>query len=339
MGKLISFCLVLAAVSSAAAQDHSKWRDYGGAPDSAQYSSLNQINRSNVKQLSVAWSYKTGDGKKYSFNPIVVDGMMYVLAHNNSIVALDAATGKQVWEHSTGPANTLITDRGLNYWESEDRSDRRLLFAVDNLLQAIDARTGKSITSFGSDGRVDLRQGLGRDLKSVALVQSTTPGKVFENLLILGSATNQEYDSAPGDIRAFDVRTGKLAWTFHTIPHPGEFGYNTWPKDAWKTVGGPTPGANYRLTKSAASSMFPLPVRNTISTEPIVLARICSAIVCLRLMPVQGSAYGIFRWFTTISGTTTIRRRQSSLPLNTMARKWMPLRWQAKKDSFGSSTA
>jgi quinoprotein glucose dehydrogenase len=231
--------LALAGVSVfAAAPNHSTWRDYGGAPDSAQYSSLRQINRENVKQLRVAWTYKTDDGKKYAFNPIVVDGVMYVMAHDNAIVALDAATGKQLWIHPTGPNNTLITNRGINYWESKDRSDRRLLFAVDNFLQAIDARTGKSITSFGDKGRVDLRQGLGRDPNSLALVQSTTPGKVFENLLILGSATNQEYDSGPGDVRAFDVRTGHLAWTFHTIPHPGEFGYDTWPKDAWKTVGG-----------------------------------------------------------------------------------------------------
>lgn len=228
----------MAGVSLFAASDHSTWRDYGGAPDSAQYSSLRQINRGNVKQLRVAWIYKTDDGKKYAFNPIVVDDVMYVMAHDNAIVALDAATGKQFWIHPTGPNNTLITNRGINYWESKDRSDRRLLFAVDNFLEAIDARTGKLITSFGDNGRVDLRQGLGRDPNSLALVQSTTPGKIYENLLILGSATNQEYDSGPGDVRAFDVRTGRLAWSFHTIPHPGEFGYDTWPKDAWKTVGG-----------------------------------------------------------------------------------------------------
>jgi len=164
--------------------------------------------------------------------------LVYVLAKNNSIVALDASTGKEVWLHQTDPATKLITNRGINYWESKDRSERRLLFACNNLLQAVDARTGKSILSFGNQGVVDLREGLGRDPKSLSLVQSTTPGRVFENLLILGSATNEGYRSAPGDIRAFDVRTGKLAWTFHTIPHPGEFGYETWPKEAWKTVGG-----------------------------------------------------------------------------------------------------
>ncbi len=180
----------------------------------------------------------TGDAKKYSFNPIVVDNLVYVLAKNNSIVALDAVTGKEVWTHPAAPGTTILTDRGIDYWESKDRSDRRLLFAANHFLQAIDARTGKSILTFGDAGRVDLKQGLGRDPKTLSLVQSTTPGRVFEDLLILGSATNQGYGSAPGDIRAFNVRTGKLAWTFHTIPHPGEFGYHTWPKDAWKTVGG-----------------------------------------------------------------------------------------------------
>src|SRR4029077_15493556 len=132
---------------------------------------------------------------------------------------------------------TLITNRGINYWESADRSDRRLLFAADNFLQEIDARTGKSILDFGEKGRVDLRQGLGRDPESLTLVQSTTPGRVFEDLLILGSATNEEYESGPGDIRAYNARTGRLVWTFHTVPHPGELGYDTWPKDAWQNAG------------------------------------------------------------------------------------------------------
>ena len=164
--------------------------------------------------------------------------MVYVLAKHKSIVALDAATGKEVWTHETGAHASLITDRGINYWESADGTERRLLFAQDNFLQAIDARTGQSLTTFGKQGRVDLREGLGRDPESLTLVQSTTPGRVFENLLILGSATNEEYASAPGDIRAYDVRTGRLIWTFHTVPHPGEIGYETWPPEAWKTVGG-----------------------------------------------------------------------------------------------------
>ena len=220
------------------AQNHDSWSDYGGAADSAQYSSLSQINRSNVRKLRVAWIYPTSDRKKYFFAPLMVDGLLYVLAKNNSVVALDAASGKQVWVHPTDSQTNLITNRGINYWQSKDRTDRRLLFAFNNFLEAIDAQTGRAILTFGTKGRVDLREGFGRDVHSLSLVQSTTPGRVFENLLILGSATNQGYGSAPGDIRAFDVRTGKQVWTFHTIPHPGEFGYETWPGDSWKTAGG-----------------------------------------------------------------------------------------------------
>ncbi len=239
---LLGFVLFGLVLSQGRGRDgaviNTTWSQYGGASDSAQYSGLAQINRSNVGTLQVTWTYPTGDSNKYLFNPICVHELVYVLAKNNSVVALNARTGKEVWSHSVEPNTKLITNRGINYWESKDGSDRRLLFAVNNRLQAIDARTGKSITHFGVDGEVDLRQGLGRDPQTLTLVQSTTPGRVFEDLLILGSATNEEYQSAPGDVRAFNVRTGKLAWTFHTIPHAGEFGYDTWPKDAWKTVGG-----------------------------------------------------------------------------------------------------
>ena len=243
-------CVLFGATVPATAQDHTAWRDYAGASDSAQYSALKQIDRANVSKLEIAWAFPTGDGLRYSFNPLMADGVLYVLAKSNSIVALEAATGKEIWAYTPDPPATIITNRGINYWESRDRADRRLLFCVNHALQAIDARTGKLILSFGSGGRVDLKEGLGRDPKSLTLVQSTTPGRVFENLLILGSATNQGYGSAPGDIRAFDVRTGKLVWTFHTIPHPGELGYETWPSDAWKTVGGANVWSEFSLDEA-----------------------------------------------------------------------------------------
>ena len=235
---LLFACLFLGVQVRALGQDHTAWSDYGGGPDSAQYSALHQINRTNVSMLQIAWVFPTGDENRYFFNPIEAHGLTYVMAENNSIVALDAETGKEVWAHNPDPDTEIITNRGINYWESKDGRDRRLLFASNHRLQEIDARTGKQILSFGTNGRVDLKEGLGRDPGSFSLVQSTTPGKVFEDLLILGSATNEGYGSAPGDIRAFDVRTGKLAWIFHTIPHPGEVGYETWPPNAWKRVGG-----------------------------------------------------------------------------------------------------
>lgn len=214
------------------------WSEYGGSPESAQYSSLRQINRENVSKLALAWSYEIGDKSRYAFAPLEAHGVVYAMAKGNAIVALEATTGRELWVHPTDAMTRLITNRGINYWESKDGRDRRLLLAVNNMLQAIDARSGKPIGTFGKFGLVDLREGLGRDPQSVVLVQSLTPGRVFEDLLILGSATNQEYESAPGDVRAFDVRTGKQVWSFHTVPHPGEVGYDTWPPDAWKTVGG-----------------------------------------------------------------------------------------------------
>ena len=208
-----------------------EWRDYAGGPDSSRFVGATEITKANVKELGVAWTYPPG---QTDFNPLVVRGTVYGRGANNSFVALDAATGKELWVHEGVKG---FNARGVNYWESENGTERRLLFSSTNFLQAIDAATGKISSSFGVDGRVDLRTGLGRDPSTVDQ-QSRTPGRVFENLIILGSATNQEYDSAPGDIRAFDVRTGARVWTFHTVPRPGEFGYQTWPADAWKTVGG-----------------------------------------------------------------------------------------------------
>jgi quinoprotein glucose dehydrogenase len=220
------------------AKPYTTWSDYEGSADSAQYSALTQINKSNVAHLQQIWFYPGGNnGFRYGFNPLIVDGVMYVLGKDNALVALDAVSGKEIWVHDNNkPRN--ITNRGINYWESKDRSDRRLFYSTNNILHAVDARTGKLVDSFGDHGNVDLREGLGRDPKTIRQIQSGSPGRAFENLLILGSATGEEYNSPPGDIRAYDVLTGKMVWIFHTVPHPGEFGYDTWPKDAWKYIGG-----------------------------------------------------------------------------------------------------
>ena len=143
--RYILLSALLVTSSLAAADNHLTWSEYGGSADSAQYSALAQINRSNVANLKIAWTYPTGDTNKYLFNPIVVHGLMYVMAKNNSIVALNAGTGREVWVHATDPSTILVTNRGINYWESADGSDRRLLFAVNNLLQAVDARTGQLV--------------------------------------------------------------------------------------------------------------------------------------------------------------------------------------------------
>ena len=239
--RLISLAAVpivlLGATHAAHTPDpHTMWTAYLGAPDSDQYSALKQINRSNVTQLRIAWTYPTGEKGNYLFNPIVIDGVMYVVAKNNSIVALDAATGKELWTHENQGA---VGTRGMSYWESKDRSDRRLLYVNAGFLTALDAKTGQTIESFGDNGRTDLRNGLDRDVSKIRPLQTNNPGRIFENLLIQPlPAGSTSYDASPADIHAYDVRTGKLVWTFHTIPHPGEFGYETWPPDAWKTSGG-----------------------------------------------------------------------------------------------------
>ena len=219
----------LGGQSAAPNGPYTTWRDYGGSPDSMQYSALTQIDKKNVGRLEQAWFFPVPDRKgNFGFNPIVVDGVMYVLGPANAIVALEAATGKTIWSHVVedgSPGN-----RGINYWESKDRSDRRLIFGAGGALRAIDARTGDTITTFGAGGRVEMRVGLVRPLGG----PSPTPGRVFENLFLTGSTTGEGYGSAPGDLRAFDVVSGKLVWTFHTIPYPGEYGSETWPEAAWK---------------------------------------------------------------------------------------------------------
>jgi len=239
--------------SPAAKQPYTSWSDYGGSADSMQYSALEQITKSNVNQLELAWFYPVPDRKgNFGFNPIVVDSVMYVLGPNNAIVALAAGTGQPIWAHVVeggGPGN-----RGINYWESKDRSDRRLIFGAGGALRAIDARTGEAIKTFGDDGRVNMREGTPRPLGG----PSGTPGRVFENLFITGSNTGEGYGSAPGDLRAFDVITGKLVWTFHTIPHPGEFGYETWPEGAWRWAGGANAWGEISIDERRGIAYFPL---------------------------------------------------------------------------------
>jgi quinoprotein glucose dehydrogenase len=212
------------------------WNQYLGGADSSQYSSLKQINKSNVNRLEVAWTYPTGGTEQYLFNPIVADGVMYVQAKKNSLVALDAATGKELWTHSFQGA---VTSRGINYWESKDRADRRLLTTNAGFLTAINARNGETIQSFGDNGRTDLRSGLERDLTYTPPIQTNNPGRIFENIIIMPlMRSGGDYNYMPGDIHAYDVRTGKLLWQFHTVPRPGEFGYETWPRDFWQRSGG-----------------------------------------------------------------------------------------------------
>ena len=212
---------------------YAEWASYAGTTDSAQYSSLDRIDRTNVGELEVMWTFPTGD-TPHRCTPIVVDDVMFVVA-NGGVTALDAATGEQVW---FTPDSASASVRGLVYWADEVQADRRILVVRDHHLLALDADDGSIVRSFGANGRIDLRLGLGRDPETIPRIATMTPGRIFEDLIIMGSAMGDDaYDPAPGDIRAYDVRSGELVWTFHTVPHPGEFGYETWPPDAWKTVG------------------------------------------------------------------------------------------------------
>jgi len=244
------FIAVLSLSISGQTPQPKEWRDYAGSPEGTRYVALNQIARSNVDKLDVAWTYPWAET---GFNPIVARGVIYTKARNKSMVALDAASGEEIWIHD-GLAG--MTERGINYWESPDGSDRRLIFALGDYLQELDAKTGKLIRSFGKDGTVDLRDELGRDPNAIR-VQSNTPGKIFENLVILGSAPGEAYFSAPGDLRAYNVLTGKLAWQFHTVPHPGEYGYDTWPKEAWRYIGGTNTWGEVSVDSARGIAYFP----------------------------------------------------------------------------------
>jgi len=225
-----------AGASQAAANSSEEKRDwpaYGGAPENTHYSSLAQINRTNVRELAIAWSFDTDEQGGLQTSPIIVDGILYGLTPTQKVFALDAATGRLLWKFDSGIKGTQ-PDRGLAYWSSE--KDKRILVGVMNFLYALDAVTGKPIGTFGAEGRIDLRGDLGRspERQSVAL---TSPGTVYKDLIIVGGRNPETLPAAPGDVRAYDVRSGKLRWSFHTIPHPGEYGYESWPKDAWKYSG------------------------------------------------------------------------------------------------------
>jgi len=217
---------------------------YGGNKANNRYSPLTQINADNVKNLEVAWMHfandtiKTPSRREIQCQPIVVDGVLYGTSAELNLFALNAATGKQLWKFEPNTAR-LHANRGVMYWESGD--DKRILYTAGSYLYAVNASTGKLITTFGDNGKTDLHEGItgdfGHEIKDLTVI-ATSPGVIFKNTLIMGSTVSEGGDSAPGYIRAFDVVTGKLTWVFHTIPQPGEAGYETWPPDAYKKFGG-----------------------------------------------------------------------------------------------------
>ena len=236
VGTVCSLAVALCvATQSASAPRRHDWPVYGGATENNHFSSLAQINRKNVAKLKVAWTFDTGEPGGLQTSPIEVDGVLYGLTPTQKVFALNAATGKLLWKFDSGIKGTQ-PDRGLAYWG--DSKERRIIVGVMNFVYALDAASGKPIATFGKnkDGRIDLREDLGRDPAQQSIYM-TSPALIYKDLMIVGGREAETLPASPGDVRAYDVRTGKLRWTFHTIPHPGEPGYDTWPKDAWKTSG------------------------------------------------------------------------------------------------------
>jgi quinoprotein glucose dehydrogenase len=246
------FCLPIAA-------QNTDWPNYGNDKAGARYSPLDQINRDNVTKLQVAWTYHTGDaaeGSTIECTPLVIDGVAYVTTVRTKVAALDAATGNQRWtfdpyaddkakrSRASGGVN-----RGVACWNGPLNTRRIIVGLADGRLLSLDAKTGKPDESFGNAGYVDLREGYkpARDLSKEAY-GPTTPPAIWKDFIIVGCSNNEGHPAAPGDVRAFDVRTGREMWRFHTIPHPGEELYETWPQlDAWKDRGGANPWGGFTV--------------------------------------------------------------------------------------------
>jgi quinoprotein glucose dehydrogenase len=247
---IASIAGALSIAFAAATGSDTDWPANGGAGN-ARYSTLAQITSANVGELQTAWTYDSHDafkGSEMQSNPIVVDGVLYATTPTMKVVALDAATGRERWtfDPSGGSAaRTRFRHRGVTV------HGRRVFVTYRNYLYALDTQTGRPITSFGNDGRIDLREGLGMPAER-ASVSASSPAAIFEDLLIIGGSVPETLPGTPGHIRAFDVNNGKLRWIFHTIPQPGEFGYDTWPREAYKVIGGANAWAGVTVDPKSA---------------------------------------------------------------------------------------
>ena len=243
----LAFTLALSSAVSA-----QEWRSYGGDAGGTRFSPLRQISRQNVATLKRAWTYHIGEADRmgngtdrhrvapFESTPLVIDGTLYFSTPSNRVIALDAENGKEIWQFdpqagSAGPRQ-FFQHRGVAYWQSKSGDDRRILYGTfEGRLIALDARTGKPCRDFGKDGTVDLRAGIA-DAYPGAEYSVTSPPAIYQDLVITGAAVPEYPPKGPsGVVRAFDIRSGKLAWTFHTIPQPGEAGHESWEGDAWKS--------------------------------------------------------------------------------------------------------
>ncbi|MCY4158681.1 MAG: PQQ-binding-like beta-propeller repeat protein, partial [Bacteroidetes bacterium] len=245
---------------------YTQWSVYLGDATSSHYSTLDQINRNNVDELTLVWSYNSGDADstdrtQIQCNPIIVESVLYATSPELKALALNAVTGEEIWRFDPFESGAVAEgpgiNRGVSYWEGNDQHVSRILYSAGSKLFALNARTGKLIQSFGEGGVVDLREGLGRDVNDLS-VSARTPGIIFKHLLIQGTSLSEGIRSAPGHIRAYDVRTGGIEWIFHTIPHPGEFGYKTWPPQAYQYVGGANAWSGMSLDEEREIVFLPI---------------------------------------------------------------------------------
>jgi quinoprotein glucose dehydrogenase len=259
------FCLMVilqSACENEKSEDYTTWKYYNGTPGALKYSSLKEIDTLNISSLQPIWTYQTGDAdtaarSQIQTNPIVINGVLYGISPQLKLFALKAENGKEIWvfdptkEWKNGPADrasfhNMINARGLCYW-TDNKGEERLFYTVGSFTIAIDAKTGKPMTSFGEGGAIDLHENLGREVSDLIVV-NTSPGVIYNDLLILGTRVDENSPAAPGHIRAYDVRTGKMKWIFHTIPQPGEHGYDTWEdKNAYKYAGGANVWSGFSL--------------------------------------------------------------------------------------------
>ncbi|MEM7379619.1 MAG: PQQ-binding-like beta-propeller repeat protein [Bacteroidota bacterium] len=234
--------LLLEAIASN--PDYNSWSHYLGDPQRTHYSVLSEIDTTNATELKIAWHYKSGEleegrNTQIQTNPLILEDQLYGISPSNSLFAIKADTGKFLWEFEPVSADEtgLGVSRGMLHWSGDRDEEDRLFYASGPRLYAVNPQTGALVASFGENGSIDLREGLGRPADKLPLVM-TTPGVVFRDFIILGHRTSESPGAAPGHVRAFNAKTGEQEWIFHTIPQPGEFGYETWPKEAYKTTGG-----------------------------------------------------------------------------------------------------
>lgn len=222
----LSYLVIILCILACSPINDSGWSIYRANKQASQYSALDQINTNNINLLVPAWTYKTGGATERSTiecNPIVIDDKIYIISPDLKLVALDAATGKEIWKFESRAGQGI--SRGVVYWKNG--SDERIYFSAGMYIYALNSRNGHSIKGFGQDGKLDLREHLGKDTSTVSITL-TTPGVMYKDILIIGSATGEGYDASPGHIRAYDAKTGAFRWIFHTIPNEGEYGHDSW---------------------------------------------------------------------------------------------------------------